>query len=204
MPRRPGYSLIEFLVVITIFVLVASLVTASYLTFERNQRLKNAALSIKGDLRFTQNKAFSGDKGPPSEGGSCGTSSTLIGWYISFVKGAASYTVSGVCATGANQVNFNQKAVILPRGVKIAADGVLYNSVVLAQSGANAFFGPLGGGKASFHFAAITPPFTDANGALVNLVGSGGELVVVLELADVVNKYKITINSSGEVSESKI
>src|SRR3990167_10709224 len=65
--RLPGFTLIELLIVISIFGLTASLITASYLTFERNQRLKAAAQKIKTDVRFTQNKALTGDKGLGSD-----------------------------------------------------------------------------------------------------------------------------------------
>src|SRR3989338_10011742 len=80
---KKGFTFIELLVVITIFGLTASLVTASYLTFERNQRLKNAALTLKNELRLIQNRALSGDKAPPSDPESCySKEGILVGWYL--------------------------------------------------------------------------------------------------------------------------
>ena len=49
---KSGFTLIELLVVITISAMVMGLTTASYLTYERNQKLKNAAATLKTDLRF--------------------------------------------------------------------------------------------------------------------------------------------------------
>src|SRR3990167_7502376 len=61
--RKAGFTLIELLIVITLFAITSSLITASYITFEKNQRIRNAAQTLKNDLRFTQNKSLAGDKG---------------------------------------------------------------------------------------------------------------------------------------------
>ena len=78
---KHGFTLIELLVVITLFGIVSTLITASYTTFERNQRIRNATQTLKNDLRLVQNKALAGDKGANSE---CPVASTLVGWYVFF------------------------------------------------------------------------------------------------------------------------
>src|SRR3990167_2041470 len=72
--KSRGFTLIELLVVITLFAITSTLITASYTTFERNQRIRNAAQTLKNDLRLVQNKALAGDKGANSE---CPQTSTL-------------------------------------------------------------------------------------------------------------------------------
>ena len=79
--KSKGFTLIELLVVITLFAITSTLITASYLTFEKNQRIKSAAQTLKNDLRFAQNKALAGDKGANRE--FPGTS-TLIGCDVEF------------------------------------------------------------------------------------------------------------------------
>src|SRR4030042_6751224 len=96
--KSKGFTLIELLVVITIFGIITSLITASYVTFERGQRLRNAAETLKSDIRLVQNKALSGDKSTVSN---CvedsNTKTTLIGWYLVVDNEATGYTISSDC-----------------------------------------------------------------------------------------------------------
>jgi prepilin-type N-terminal cleavage/methylation domain-containing protein len=78
--RLPGFTLIELLIVIILFSMTTFIAAAAYLSFERDQRVKSAVLTLKNDLRFTQNKALSGDKNTSTN---CTASArTLVGWYI--------------------------------------------------------------------------------------------------------------------------
>lgn len=191
---KPAFSLIELLVVITIFMIVASLLSASYVTFERNQRLKNAALALKSDIRLAQNNALSGDKGP---GGLCPATSTLIGWYVTVALNASSYSITGDCK-GASETAFGTKTVSLPKGVTITA---------LTYSGSpvdpvKILFRPLSY-NASFH-SGLAPPFTNISGSLINPLAGSAPLVIELSATQVTGKYQVIVQSSGEVNENKI
>ena len=74
-----GFTLVELLVVIAILAITTSLITASYVSFERKQRLASAAQTLVSDIRLTQNKALSGDKSTED----CKTTDKkLVGWFI--------------------------------------------------------------------------------------------------------------------------
>ena len=147
MPRRKfstfkfGYSLIELLVVISIFGITITLVTASYLTFERNQRFKNTALQLKNDIRFVQNKTLASDKSSTK----CAMAGyTLVGWYLSFTTGATTYTYNSDCKTPAGTEDQDSpvfKTVSLPKGMTICG----FSTGVAA----NVFFQPLSRGVTS-------------------------------------------------------
>src|SRR3989339_1835177 len=95
--RRHGFGLIEFMIVITVFGIAVSAITASYLSFERNQRLKSAAQTLKGDIRLIQNKAVSGDKGTESDCLQGSENWPLVGWYINITENSDSYSLAGSC-----------------------------------------------------------------------------------------------------------
>lgn len=75
--RKQGFTLIELLIVITILVLVLGLGVASFNTFNRRERLKQTALTLKSSLRFSQTKAISAQK--PASG--C---TTYEGMHVTF------------------------------------------------------------------------------------------------------------------------
>ena len=77
--RKHGFTLIELLIVITILVTVLGLGVASFNTFNRRERLKQTALTLKSNLRFSQTKAMSAQK--PTSG--C---TTYEGMHISFTS----------------------------------------------------------------------------------------------------------------------
>jgi len=190
-----GFTLIELLIVIVLFGITSTLITASYLTFEKNQRIKNAAQTLKNDLRFAQNKALAGDKGANSE---CPQASTLVGWYVKFdTTQTSTYTYAGVCNTGGVNSPFNPKTVTFPSGV------TLYNSIDIggiAYSGnvVKVLFKPLSTGI-SLHDDS-NPPFNSAS-----VILQTGNLVVKLKDQQSASpKYQITIQTSGEISETKI
>lgn len=142
-----GFSLIELMVVISLFGLASSLITASYINFERNQRIKNTASRIKNDIRFVQNKATTGDKGPG--GVDCNASSTdLGGWYFEVEKGQTSYSFGGDCVTGTTESAFGTQTVDLPADTVIS--NVYYGAVSSVTYPVVLFFRPLTQGL-TFH-----------------------------------------------------
>ncbi|MBI2012763.1 prepilin-type N-terminal cleavage/methylation domain-containing protein [Candidatus Curtissbacteria bacterium] len=202
LPRRPAdikqfnnsFTLIELLVVITLFALTAGIVAAAYNTFERNQRLKNAALALKTDIRFTQNKALSGDKSTVSN---CGAQTTLVGWYLRVQDGGTAYTISSDCKDSlGSEVATAFRTVNLSSGLTI--NDIFYNGN--PQSDVSVLFQTLTN-AASFHYPAV-PAFLNADGSLRNQFTGGNELTI--ELISGSSKYQVIIRTTGEVSEKKI
>ncbi len=86
-----GFTLIELIVTVGVVLLIAGGVVANYNNYTDNQRLKQAALTLKSDLRFVQTKAFSAEK--PGLG--C---SELVGYVISFTS--TTYSIQSQCTEG--------------------------------------------------------------------------------------------------------
>lgn len=206
---RNGFTLIELLVVIVLFGISASLITASYVTFEKNQKLKNAAQTLKSDLRFAQNKAYSGDKGA---GGEC--LGELAGWYVKVTISASSYSISGNClVTSGNEkieTVFNTTTVAFPQNVtvfEITYGQSTYASPIDDGFNVNVFFRPLAG-SVSFHSAGPTPDFlNDATGNLQYQLREPpvAQDVLTIKLKDqqTAKTFKVNITSSGEISDVK-
>jgi len=190
--RSRGFTLIELLVVITLFAITSSLITASYLTFEKNQRIKNAAQTLKNDLRFVQNKALAGDKGANSE---CPITSTLVGWYLTFnTSQTSTYTYTGACNTGGTESYFIPKTITYPSGVTLnnAAPNTGIKLGGTPQSGTvTVLFKPLTTGAVLYSNAG--PPFS-------NLIDFTGDLVIELKGQQTSTLSIITVRSTGEIS----
>lgn len=86
----PGLTLIELIVVISIIGLLVGIGVAQYNEFNKNQTLKQAALTLKNNLRAAQNKALSGEK--PATG--C---TVLDGYQVRF--SSTSYNFRAKCGT---------------------------------------------------------------------------------------------------------
>jgi prepilin-type N-terminal cleavage/methylation domain-containing protein len=87
-----GFTLIEVVVSISISLIVTGLIIANYNSYNDIQTLKQAALTLKNNLRFIQSKAGSGEK--PVSG--C---TELLGWTITFID-ASSYKYQPSCSDG--------------------------------------------------------------------------------------------------------
>lgn len=112
-----GITLIEVLLVLGMVGIFFSITIPVLQTFNRNQSLKSAAVTIKNDLRQAQDNAFSGRK--LDKGLGCATNTTLLGWYVYFETSAStSYEVRGLCSDG---LAFSGKNITLPSGVSISA-----------------------------------------------------------------------------------
>jgi len=194
-----GFTLIELLIVISLMGLAGSLVTTYYLTFERGQRLKNAALTLKNDVRYVQNKALSGDKGVPGAGG-CVSPSILGGWYLEFSTGSnTSYRYAGDCLSGAAEADFNSKPVNLPDGIRITR--LNYGS---DRSEVNILFRPLAQGVEFFGIMGSVDFFDNTNPQILNSpITSSNDLIIELTSSGMA-KYQVIVKPSGEVNEKKI
>ena len=196
---RQGFGLIEFMIVITVFGIATAVITASFLTFERNQRLKSAASMLKNDIRLAQNKALAGDKGPAAE---CAVTSTLVGWYLKIDTGSGnkSYTIAGDCKDASGTENtFNSKIVYLPR--KVIIFGVSCGVFIDGAYG-TIFYQPLIY-NASFHNNLAPIFFDSSSGNLTNILCTGNDLVITLQAEQGTNTYQVIVSPSGEVNEQK-
>ncbi|HSX19241.1 MAG TPA: prepilin-type N-terminal cleavage/methylation domain-containing protein [Candidatus Saccharimonadales bacterium] len=204
-----GFSLIELMVVVSLFGISASLVTASYLTFERNQRVKNGAVQLRNSLRFVQNKASSGDKG--LTGTLCntpvsGSEGTLAGWYIKVdtASGAnTSYILGGDCLNGTSEVAFTDTSGISQQVLALPLDTKISSVTCTGCAGIPTvfFFRPLKNGV-SFHLANTvgsgSVDLLDNNLQPINPQTATSVTIVVSNTAGT-RTSSIVILSTGEV-----
>lgn len=115
--KRKGFTLVELLIVIAILLTVLSLGVASFNSFNRRETLKQAALTLKSNMRFSQAKAISAQK--PASG--C---TTYLGMRMSFTSNTYSMqhecTPEGVIVTADCSSGSIRDCVILPAGVQIS------------------------------------------------------------------------------------
>lgn len=218
--KSKGFSLIELMIVVSLFGIAAALVTASYLNFEKNNRVKNAAATLKNDLRLVQNKALTGDKGP--KGTVCNPTTgtrTLGGWYLKIQSGATqtAYSFGGVCydPDSANfaETSFEKRTVRLPADLII--NRFAYDTTGDQTAEIVIFFRPLKSGLSylSAVFALPTdnaPDFFDDKGVFFadknqKVINPAPVSTVTLELSDTagVRKYLVKIEPTGEINEAK-
>src|SRR3989344_5731901 len=104
-----GFTLVETMIAVTIVGLLTVGATASYGNYNKGQKLKQTALTIKNDLRQAQSKATSTEI--PS---TCAVG-TFSEYQVNFVSGnPGQYTVSAVCSS---TVPISQ--VTLPVGITV-------------------------------------------------------------------------------------
>jgi len=116
-----GFTLIEVIVSVSISLLATGLIIANYNSYNDVTTLKQAALTLKNDLRFIQSKAITGEK--PQVG--C---SQLIGWTISFTS--SSYSYQPECSEGlVDPVT----QVRLPGGVTFSSPPSFFTMRVLSR-----------------------------------------------------------------------
>ncbi|MBI3577581.1 prepilin-type N-terminal cleavage/methylation domain-containing protein [Candidatus Gottesmanbacteria bacterium] len=86
-----GFTLLELLIAIAIALILASGIFAAYEKFNRRERVRQAAATLKNNLRFAQSKAINGQK--PESG--C---TQLAGYTVTFAQ--SSYTIAAQCTQG--------------------------------------------------------------------------------------------------------
>jgi len=192
-----GFSLIEILVVIALFSLTAFVVAAAYSAFERNQRLKTAALTLKNDFRFAQNRALTGDKT------GCAATSTLGGWYVELVDEATNYRIALDCLTGTGEADVSSKTSNFPSDIRISS--ITYGANSMTE--ANAFFRTIGQSVSIFSTQGIPADFFDTTAPSGNLrsppFGIDSDLTVTLSISGSSATYQVMIKPSGEINEYK-
>ena len=208
--KSKGFTLIELLVVITLFGIVSTLITASYTTFERNQRIRNATQTLKNDLRLVQNKALAGDKGVSNVPGSDCTdlnqccpntylnnNYSLVGWYVFWYITAttSNYGYAGVCRSDSgSETRFPVpiKYVYFPAGVTL--NSIKLNDIAIIN-GAKlmVLFKPLATDVALYDDTDGVPPFTSSK-------TFEGDLIFELKGSQTSNLSTVTVRPTGEIS----
>ncbi len=213
-----AFSLIELMVVLTLFGLATTLVSASYLKFERGQRLKGAALQLVSDLRYVQNKATEQDKGAKNGIETiCESTDTLGGWYLfadadpTSSLGNTSYLIGGDCITSPSEPNETlfydsqqtQRTIKLPRDIRI--NRIFFAAGNFTQPVA-VLFRPQKVGVTYHNGGATFPGFFMTDGKTLDnpMPGLPQSSQVTIELANSSEDfYWVVIQPSGEVNEVK-
>jgi len=94
-----GFTLIEVIVSISVALLLTGFIISNYNNYNDIQTLRQAALTLKNDLRYAQTKASTGEKPTPTE--PVPTPSPIIcsqlsGYTINFTVNT--YTVTALCS----------------------------------------------------------------------------------------------------------
>ena len=108
-----GYTFIEILVGLSVVGLIFSFGFVSFREFSRRQSLIVAASNLKGELRFAQERALSGQK--PDEV-SCNDPNSLEGYNFRVVD-PGSFAIEAVCSGG----NVEVKTITLSGDLAISA-----------------------------------------------------------------------------------
>ena len=155
---QTGFTLIELMVTIGLFMLAIGGVLANYNGFHTRQKVKQAALTFKEHLRFTQSEALAGKK-PTDAGDPCVTKS-LDGYRVTFTS-SSDYVIGPVCETVAST---DTKTYSFPDGITLSPTSSI--------------------------------SFQSLNGK----VNSADDVIYVI--SDGTTSYKITVSSSGDITDS--
>lgn len=190
---KRGFTLIELLVVMTLMAIITSLVTVSYLSYERSERVKAASLFAKSQVRLAQNNAFSSK----ASSDDCGFG-PLAGWYAEFNLNDDKIYRGTTCIFGGSEnsmIGTARYAEQLPRDVKVV--GIKHGSTNIAK--VYTFYKPLKN-EATFHSLM---PSRDASGNLINLIGALPQDDLEITFGASSNLYKLVITPQGEVYEKE-
>lgn len=189
-----GFTFIELLIVISLMAIVAAGVSAAFLNFEKRQRVKEAALMVKNEIRAFQNNATSG------KDINC-TTGKLAGWFFGANVGSSTFFYGVHCDPFTiASYNASRKSINLPQGVTfrdmkygpIGGSTVSVNPLYVFYRTLNAGF--------SFHQGA---PFFDSDtGDLINLVGTVPQDPATIILSGSGVTYGVIVMPSGEVYET--
>lgn len=169
-----GYTLIEILVSLSIIGLLFSFGYVNFREFQRRQSVLGIARQLKGDIRFAQQSAISGDKPDSTVSGytNCVAPNVLNGYY--FRSSGTSYTIEANCSIPGNPVTVSVtvKTTTLPTDVSLSVSSGSPNPIL---------FKSLGQGTNIATGSQVTVTITDASfggSALIQdvIVTAGGEI----------------------------
>lgn len=87
--NHSGFTLIELLISVSIIAIIIGIGLSSYSNYDKRQRVRQAALTVKNNLRFIQTKALSAKRPAGCD--------QLNGFDVTFAAGT--YTANPNCAT---------------------------------------------------------------------------------------------------------
>jgi prepilin-type N-terminal cleavage/methylation domain-containing protein len=102
---KPGFTLIEMVIVVVILMILTGGIFVSFNTYNEQQKVKQAVLTLKSDLRLAQTKAVGGLK-PSACSGEFG------GYGINFTE--SSYLIAPYCS---DIIIAEQQTYTFPTGV---------------------------------------------------------------------------------------
>lgn len=130
-PAKPrGFTLLELLVTTALIMLTVGVIVVNYNNYNENQRVKQAGLLLKTNLRYVQTKAFSAEK-PAGCTNLTGYTVTFTATNYSYVATCESFAgptptpVSVALAPGLSFTVVPSAPVqfqVLTRGVNVASD----------------------------------------------------------------------------------
>lgn len=131
MKKTSGFTLIELIIVISVILVISITTLLNYNSYTDKQRVKQAGLTLRSDLRLAQTKAISGQK--PFL---CDETTILEGYTVSFstVCGSSGcYTIQPRCSTAGVTVDTTNETttVYLPSGINFdrSYDPVTFSAV---------------------------------------------------------------------------
>lgn len=115
--KKSGFTLIELIIVITVILVISVVTLLNYNSYTDRQRVKQAGLTLRSDLRLAQTKATSGQK--PFV---CDATTTLENYTVTFSDCGgvgACYEIQPICTLSGVTVDTDDEItrVFLPTGV---------------------------------------------------------------------------------------
>lgn len=115
--HQKGFTLIELIVALGLFMLAIGGVLANYNGFHARQKVKQAALTFKEHLRFAQSQAISGKK-PTEDLVTCSGTNTLDGHRVAFTNDRT-YVIVAVCS---DNESTDVQPYTLPAGITVSPE----------------------------------------------------------------------------------
>ena len=116
-PVRQGFTLIELIIVVTVILVISVVTLLNYNSYTDRQRVKQAGITLRSDLRLAQTKATSGQK--PFM---CDATTTLESYTVTFSDCGgigACYEIQPICMQSGVAVDTDDDStrIFLPSGV---------------------------------------------------------------------------------------
>ncbi|OGG10242.1 hypothetical protein A2154_04965 [Candidatus Gottesmanbacteria bacterium RBG_16_43_7] len=140
-----GFTLIEILVSIGIMMTLVGLGVAGYNEFNENQRVKQAALTLKNNIRLAQNRARSSIKPGDVR---CNDPGTTYNGYHIWAAAGSQYSLAAHCTdAGGSDHDISVVIIDLSTDVTTSAFNILFPPVTSAITGAGDIVLTSGSGK---------------------------------------------------------
>jgi len=124
-----GFTLIELVVSVAISLVVTGFIIVNYNSYNEIQTLKQAALTLKNNLRYAQSKASTGGKPTPTPPMVSPICTKLTGYTVSFVENA--YSIQASCDP--EGLVGEMRSIDLPSGVTFSPVPLPFSFPVLSR-----------------------------------------------------------------------